>query len=475
MMPAFEPTRQDSRFDLTVAGLLRAGGQPALDRWIASISEEDWGRILYDWEWNRRAGQELPAGDWASLVIQAGRGWGKTRFGVEAVKGWAEQQEPFPIYLVGPTSDDVRSVMIEGESGILAMSAPDFRPLYEPSKRRLIWPNGVLAYTRSGDRPDRLRGPQGSKAWVDELCAMRYGDQIRDQLDMMIRLGDPRVVYTTTPRPTKVFREILAEPDTLVRRGTTVENLRNLSDKFMKRVYRRYEGTRLGRQELSGEVLDDNPGALWRLAQIEALRVVRAPDLLRVVVAVDPSGGSKKKSGAADPSAITRESDEVGIGAAGVGLCRCKVKEGWEAPELHGFVLDDETDIFTPAQWAERTARLYRTRQADRVVAEVNFGGDMVESNLRTLGDSTISYKAVTASRGKAVRAEPVAALYEQGKVHHVGAFPKLEDEMTQWNPLVDTRSPNRVDWLVWAITELMLEEGQVGYESWKGVLPFRQ
>lgn len=453
MLATLQPTRTESRLDQLVRLYDQLpGGREAL---LQLFTEDEWGRILYDWEWNRRDGQSLPEGDWMSCVVQAGRGWGKTRFGAEAIRGWAENQEPHPMYIIGPTSDDVRSVMVEGESGILAKSAPDFRPTYEPSKRRLVWPNGVIAYTRSGDKPDRLRGPQGSKAWVDELCAMRYAAEVRDQLDMMIRLGDPRVLYTTTPRPTKVFREIIAEKDTVVRRGTTNENLRNLSAKFMERVYRKYEGTRLGKQELSGEVIDDNPGALWKLSQIEALRVLRAPELLRVVVSVDPSGGSKKKVPGAD--SVTRESDEVGIGAAGVGMCRCKCDNPWDKPELHGFVLDDETDILKPADWADRVVKLYRERRADRVVAEVNFGGEMVEHTVRT-ADATVSYKSVTASRGKAIRAEPVSALYEQGKIHHVGAFAKLEDEMTQWNPLTDSRSPNRVDWLVWAFTDLMLD-----------------
>jgi len=461
MLATLQPTRTESRLE-QLFGLFLEEHQKdptaAREALTQEFSEADWGRILYDWEWNRREGQSLPPGDWMSCVVQAGRGWGKTRFGAEAVRHWAENQEPNPIYIIGPTSDDVRSVMVEGaESGILAMSAPDFRPRYEPSKRRLVWPNGVIAYTRSGDKPDRLRGPQGSKAWVDELCAMRYAGEVRDQLDMMIRLGDPRVLYTTTPRPTKVFREILAERDTVVIRGTTNENLRHLSAKFMERVYRKYKGTRLGKQELDGDVIDDNPGALWKLKQIEDLRVLNVPaELIRVVVAVDPSGGSKKKvPGASD---ATRESDEVGIGAAGVAMCRCKCENAWDEPELHAFVLDDESDILKPADWAERVRKLYHKRRADRVVAETNFGGEMVESTIKTLDDTNISYKAVTASRGKAIRAEPVSALYEQRKVHHVGAFAKLEDEMTQWNPLTDSRSPNRVDWLVWALTELLLE-----------------
>ncbi len=444
-----QPTRTETRLELLLRSLVRrhggalAAGQRALQEYF---TEDAWGVVLYDWEWNRREGQDLPDGDWASLVVQAGRGWGKTRFGAEAVRKWAEEGEPNPIYIIGPTGDDVRSVMVEGnESGIMAMSRPDFRPIYEPSKRRLIWPNGVIAYTRSGDRPDRLRGPQGSKAWVDELCAMRYADQVRDQLDLMIRLGDPRVVYTTTPRPTQVFREILREPDTVVRRGTTLENKRHLSRKFMARVYRKYEGTRLGRQELGGEVLDDNPGALWKIAMVEKHRVLSAPaDLLRVALGVDPAVSSDEKSA------------ETGIVVAAAANCFCK---GGARPEVHAFVLDDVSDVYTPDEWAKAVAAAYHKHRADRVVAEVNNGGDLVESNLRTLGDSDISYEAVHASRGKAIRAEPVSSLYEQGKVHHVGAFAKLEDQMTQWNPLTDRKSPDRLDALVWVLTLLMLGE----------------
>lgn len=447
-LATIQPTRSDSRLEL----LLDMIGVEAL---TAAFTEDEWNKVLFDWEWNRRAGQELPPGEWASVVAQAGRGWGKTRYGVEAVKGWAEQQEPYPMYLVGPTGDDVRSVMIEGESGVMAKSAPDFRPTYEPSKRRLVWPNGVIAYTRSGDRPDRLRGPQGSKAWVDEICAMRYGAEVRDQLDMMIRLGDPRILYTTTPRPSKLFRELISEPDVIVIRGTTDENKRHLSRKFMRRVYRKYENTRLGRQELGGELLGDNPGALWKLAQIEDARVVHPPiEFKRVGVGVDPAVTS-------DP-----DSNETGIIAAGIAPCRCK---GGKDAELHGFVFDDKSGIYTPDEWANAVKDAYYESQADRVVPEVNNGGDLVVSNIRTLGDKNIQFvrgksgkPGVHASRGKQTRAEPVAALYEQGKVHHVGTFAALEDQLTQWNPLAKEKSPDRLDALVWVLTWLMLNDGKM-------------
>jgi len=438
-LPTLEPTRDSSRLELLIDKL-------GVDALLAHFTEDEWGKILYDWEWNHRDGQKLPAGEWSSTVWQCGRGWGKTRVGVESVIGWAEAGEPYPMYLVGPTGDDVRSVMVEGESGIMAKSPPWFMPEYQPSKRRLIWPNGVIAYTRSGDRPDRLRGPQGSKAWVDELCAMRYAEQVRDQLDMMIRLGDPRVIYTTTPRPTKLFREILAEPDTIVIRGRTMDNRRHLSRKFMKRVYRRHAGTRLGRQELEGDLLDDNPGALWKLKQIDALRVLRAPELIRVGVGVDPSVSTNPKS------------NETGIITAGVGMCSCK-----GTPELHAFVFDDRSAVMTPDEWAKAVAAAYHAARADKVVPEVNNGGDLVISNLRTLGDPDLAIlmvdgkPGVHASRGKLTRADPVSSLYEQRKVHHVGTLSGLEDQMTQWNPLVEHDSPDRVDALVWVLTWLML------------------
>jgi phage terminase large subunit-like protein len=429
----------------------RLGGAPAADA------------EPIPWRAVGRPEQLLPAGDdWLVWLILAGRGFGKTRVGAETVVEWVQGGTYGRLTLVAPTAADTRDVMVEGESGLIAVSeAAGFPVYYEPSKRRLTWPNGAIATLYSAEEPDRLRGPQHDAGWCDEIAAWKDPVATWDQLQFGMRLGPrPRIVVTTTPRPVPIVRRLLGDEKTVVTRGSTFDNADNLAPSFLTNIRNRYEGTRLGRQELYAEVLDDNPGALWKMARIEALRVLRAPELQRVVVAVDPSGSSHKRgAAAADPSTVAqRESDEVGIGAAGVGMCRCKCINPWDAPELHGFVLADVGEIMTPAAWAAAAAKLYRDLKADRLVAEVNFGGELVESNIRTLGDPTIAFKAVHASRGKVVRAEPVAGLYEQLKVHHVGVYPKLEDEMTQWNPLTDTRSPNRVDWLVWALTELMLD-----------------
>jgi phage terminase large subunit-like protein len=397
------------------------------------------------WRAVGRPEQLLPPGVlWLVWLILAGRGFGKSRTGAEAVLEWVKSGKCRRIALVGPTAGDARDVMVEGESGLLAVSAADGFPAeYEPSKRRVTWPNGAIATLYSAEEPDRLRGPQHDGAWCDELASWKNPEEPWDMLQFGLRLGEsPQIVVTTTPRPIQLVRKLVGDPNTVVTRGSTFDNSENLASSFLATIRDKYEGTRLGRQELFAELLDDNPGALWKMKQIDDLRVVRVPTLLRVVVSVDPSVTSHEGS------------DEVGIGAAGVGMCSCK-----GTPALHGFVLDDQGDILSPAEWAKRVAELYLKWRADRVVAEVNNGGDLVESNLRTLGNSEISYKAVHASRGKQIRAEPVAALYEQGKVHHLGSHPKLEDEMTQWNPLTDKRSPNRVDWLVWALTELMLDD----------------
>lgn len=410
------------------------------------------------WQAIGRPEQLLPAGDdWLVWLILAGRGFGKTRVGGETVvEDWVKTGLYGRLALIAPTAADARDVMVEGESGIIRVSeAAGFPVYYEPSKRRLTWPNGAIATLYSAEEPDRLRGPQHDGAWCDEIAAWKYSIDTWDMLQFGLRLGArPRVVVTTTPRPIPIIRRLIGEATTVISRGSTYDNADNLAPSFLTTITNRYKGTRLGQQEIEGIVLDDNPGALWKMAWIEKTRVERAPELVRVVVSVDPSGSSNA------------ESDEVGIGAAGVGMCRCKCVNPWDKPELHGFVLADRTAILSPAQWAERSAALYYEVKADRLVAEVNFGGDLVESNIKTLGDSKIAFKAVHASRGKAIRAEPISTLYEKFTVHHVGVHASLETEMTQWNPLVDTRSPNRVDWLVWALTELMLDGVQ---PAWTG------
>jgi phage terminase large subunit-like protein len=332
--------------------------------------------------------------------------------------------------------------MVEGESGILSVHPPDFRPHYEPSKRRLTWPNGAQATLYNAVEPDQLRGPQHDAALCDELAKWRYARETWDQLQFGLRLGsDPRQVITTTPRPIPVLKDILASRTTVISRGTTFENRSNLAPTFLDEIVRRYEGTRLGRQELSAEILDDVPGALWTRDLIDRARKARAlPDMRRVVVAIDPSGTKGDDTG-----------DDIGIVVAGKGT------------DGEAYVLADRSCQLSPDGWGKRAVAAYREFKADRIIAERNFGGAMVEHVIRTV-DKRVSYSEVTASRGKVVRAEPIAALYEQGRVHHVGALSELEDQMCSMTSdgYLGDGSPDRVDAAVWALTELML--GASGY-----------
>lgn len=331
-------------------------------------------------------------------------------------------------HIVASTAADARDVLVEGPSGFLSLPKP---PTYEPSKRRLTWPNGSRALLFSADEPNRLRGPQCHWAIADELASWRYPDAY-DQLMFGLRLGNqPRIAIATTPRPTRIIRDLLNDETCVVTRGSTYANRSNLATAFFEQIIKRYEGTRLGRQELNAEVLDDVPGALWTRNIIDDHRVRKANDLVRVVVAIDPAATSGE------------EADETGIVAAGL---------GWDG---HYYVLDDRSQRATPDGWARAAVQLYHAVGADRIVAETNNGGDMVELTVRTV-DKSIAYRGVHASRGKRTRAEPVAALYEQGKVHHVGSLPALEDQMCTWQPGVDDTSPDRMDALVWSITELM-------------------
>ncbi|HWD58924.1 MAG TPA: terminase family protein, partial [Stellaceae bacterium] len=384
-----------------------------------------------------RDAQKPPPGDWRVWLLLAGRGFGKTRTGAELVRARIGACTARHVALVAPTAADVRDVMVEGESGLLAIAPADDRPEYEPSKRRLTWPNGAIATTYSADEPERLRGPQHDFAWCDELAAWRY-PAAWDMLMFGLRLGaDPRAVVTTTPRPTRLIKALLADPTVVVTRGTTYENWKHLAPAFLEQIVRRYEGTRLGRQELEAEILEDVPGALWNHAVIEAARVASAPELTRVVVAIDPAAGSSEHS------------DETGIVVA------AKDAVG------HGYVLADLSGRYAPTEWAKAAIAAYRAHDADRIVAEVNNGGDMVEATVRMV-DPNVPFGAVRASRGKVARAEPVAALYEQGRVHHLGALPRLEDQMCafahDYNRESAGYSPDRVDALVWALSELLVQ-----------------
>lgn len=322
-----------------------------------------------------------------------------------------------------------------GDSALLNIYPKGEAPTYVPSQRRVVWPNGAIAVVYSGDEPDQLRGPQHDTAWVDELAKFRYPDETWSNLLLGLRIGrDPRVVVTTTPRPIRLIRELRSKATTVDSQYPTDRNIANLSPTYIREVIDPLRNTRLGRQEIEGEVLEDTPGALWTLGMIDDLRVARTPDLVRVVIGVDPTA--------------TTAGDAVGIIAAGLGI------------DGHGYVLADDSLHGSPHTWASRVVQSYHGQYADRVVAETNQGGEMVEQTIRTV-DPTVAYKGVFASRGKRVRAEPVAALYEQGRIHHVGSLPDLESEMTTWVP-EDRDSPNRMDALVWALTELFLESPAV-------------
>lgn len=382
-----------------------------------------------------RPEQLAPSWAWRTWLILAGRGFGKTRTGAEWVR---EQIKHYPIVnLIAATADDARDIMIEGESGILAICPKSERPEYKTSKRQLIWPNGARSLIFTADEPERLRGKQHMKLWMDELASWRYPEAF-DQAMFGLRLGDnPQSVVTTTPRPTKIIRELATNETTHLTKGSTYDNRANLAPAFFKEIIKKFEGTRLGRQELNAEILDDNPNALWKRGDIDALRIRNAPSLKRVVVGVDPAVSAKKTSA------------ETGIVVVGLGY------------DDHGYVLEDATLIASPDGWAKKVVAQFKLHGADRVIAEVNNGGDLVEVTIRTV-DKNIPYKAVHASRGKWKRAEPIAALYEQKRVHHVGSFALLEDQMCNFDPDDDSGdSPDRMDALVWALTELMTKPQQ--------------
>ncbi len=365
-------------------------------------------------------------------MLKCGRGFGKTRTGAETIRIWARTFNW--VNLIAPTADDARDIMIEGESGILSVCHPRERPNYEPSKRRLTWQNGAQSLIFTADEPERLRGKQHQKLWADELASWRYPESW-DQAMLGLRLGkNPQAIITTTPKPTELVRTILADPHTVVTSGSTYDNRANLAERFYRAIIKKYEGTRLGRQELNAELLDDNPDALFTRANIEKARVKEGVEYDRVVVAIDPAATSNAMS------------DDTGIVACG--------KKGDQ-----GYVIADRTLKASPLDWAKAAIQLYHEVKADRIVAEVNNGGEMVVSTIRTI-DPNVPVTAVTATRGKAIRAEPVAALYEQGRMHHVGMFAELEDQMCEWNPGdASAKSPDRMDALVWAVTELIVND----------------
>lgn len=425
------------------------GQEAFLEFW----EEQDWQarlELAYDWYYVARKKQLPPEGDWLTWHLRAGRGYGKTRCGAEWVRLKIEYDGCMRGALVAPTAADARDVMVEGPSGILAVCPPWNRPLYEPSKRRLTWPNGAQCAVYSAEEPDRLRGPQHEFAWCDELAAWAQLEETWDMLQFGLRQGDhPQALITSTPRGLKFLRDLEADPTTVTTTGTTYENAANLAPRFIDRVKAKYEGTRLGLQEISAIILDDNPGALWKRKQIDAMRksVVQLAGLgvvfRKVVVALDPSTTSNKNS------------DQAGIVAVACGMCPCQ-----GTPELHGFVLEDATDIYSPVETCIKVVDMYQRRSANQVIGETNQGGDWIMSLLRTHPDAkNLPFHGVHAKDGKRLRAEPVASLYEQGKVHHVGMFAKLEDQMCNWNPKESNESPDAIDALVHGLTDLLVNE----------------
>jgi len=388
-----------------------------------------------------------PESDWRTWVIMGGRGAGKTRAGSEWVRAEVEGAMPLDagrsrrVALVGETIEQVREVMIFGDSGILGCSPPDRRPEWQATRKRLVWPNGAIAQVFSAHEPESLRGPQFDAAWVDELAKWKKAEDAWDMLQFGLRLGQcPRQVVTTTPRNLGVLKRILANPSTVVTHAGTEANRAFLADSFLQEVRSRYAGTRLGRQELDGVLLEDAEGAMWTLAGLEACRIEDVPELSRIVVAVDP------------PVTGHAGSDECGILVVGA------ITEG--APqEWRAVVLEDASvAASSPTAWAQAAIDAMQRHGAERLVAEVNQGGDLVETVLRQI-DPLMPYRAVRASRGKTARAEPVAALYEQKRVRHVRGLGALEDQMCRMTArgFEGKGSPDRVDALVWALQDLMI------------------
>jgi len=390
--------------------------------------------LLYDWECHARENQLLPSGDWSYWLIMAGRGFGKTRTGAETVRIWARSCRY--VNLIGATRDDARDIMIEGESGILACCPPDEKPTYKKHESKLEWPNGCTSLIFTADEPDRLRGKQHEKLWGDELGAWRY-PEAWDQAKFGLRLGDkPQALITTTPRPTAIMRELVRDPACHVTRGSTYDNQANLAPGFFDEIIKKYEGTRLGRQELEAELLEDTPGALWVRSQIDEHRIPKdhCPDMTRIVVAIDPAISTEDAS------------NETGIIAVGIGT------------DQRAYVLADASGVYSPDEWAKQAVALYDRFDADRIVAEKNQGGDMVAHTIKSVFRQA-PVTMVSASKGKVTRAEPISALYEQGRVSHVGRHDDLEDQMVAFTSDFDRKiqgySPDRVDALVWALTEL--------------------
>lgn len=390
----------------------------------------------YDWLSKARESQLPPTGDWDTWLIMAGRGFGKTRSGAETIRAWVKQGLYKRIALIGQNLNEVRSILVEGKSGLLSISPPEERPEFKPSKRCLIWPNGAMATLYGADFYEKLRGPEFDCAWVDELAKFRHASEFWDQLMLCLRLGKhPRCIITTTPKPIALFNTLLKDQKVTVTKGSTFDNQENLPKSFLNKITKQYEGTRLGQQELHAQLLAHQEGALWS-QEIICYQPQENKPWQRVVIAIDPA------------TTHHEQSDETGIIVAAL------------SRDKKVYILDDLSGRFPPVEWGTKVLEAYQSYQADRVVAEVNKGGDLVERLLKTLAPH-IAYVPVRATRGKYTRAEPIAALYEQKKVFHIKPFPLLEEQMRTFVPGISKKSPDRMDALVWAVTSLMLENEQ--------------
>lgn len=411
-----------------------------VDEFFKDYNETDLSLLLDSYEFKARPKQLFPLGDWRTWLILSGRGFGKNFIGSNWVIKQAQVQK-YPIALVGANAADVRDYIVElGESSIVKQSSDWFKPEYQPSKRRLIFPNGVVGITYSADNPDQLRGFNGNSSWVDELAKYQYPNEVWDNLNFALRIGaNPKVVITTTPRPIKLIRDLNNDPSVIKTYGSTYENRHNLAASFVEFIYKKYRGTRLGEQELEGKILTDTPGALWDYSILEANRVTKAPEFKQLCIAIDP--------------AITADEDSNETGILVCGIDKDNI----------GYVVADRSGVYHPSEWAKIVVDLYEQYHC-AVIAETNQGGDLVTSNViqyaKSRGYRHFPIRKVHASKSKQLRAEPISTLYEQNKIKHIGNFPDLEDQMTTWLP--GNRSPDRIDALVWGFTYLMLKQEEV-------------
>jgi phage terminase large subunit-like protein len=425
---------------LPFAEQVRALSEPEKDAFFDSLSPEELHNFKFDFFGiHARQEQLYPEGsDWMYWILSSGRGFGKTRVGSETTHKWAKEVPGCHIALVGQAVSDVRDVMVElGDSSILKTASPNFYPDYQPSKRRLVWPNGSVASLYSGDKPDQLRGPQHHFAWIDELCKLLFAKECWANLSFGLRLGDPKAIITTTPRPMKLFKDLLNNPRSVVRYGSTFDNAANLSPEFIETIREAYEGTRLGDQELYGKYLDDVPGALWTKTVIAETRkqFTNLPDMVKIAVAIDPAAG------------VSEDSAETGIILGGKGT------------DGHFYVWADLSGRWMPQEWAHKAIKAYFSADADAIVIEINHGGEMCKQTLRSVNDE-VRIVSVSASRGKLTRAEPVAALWEQGRGHIVGYMDDLEDQLCNYAPdlVSDDTLKDRMDAMVWLAHELMIK-----------------